>query len=224
MPKDRVIIVHLRRPRSRAEKPDEMRSDPFWEFGSFGITTCHGKNLMHPDHAEKLNGARFAFAQGGREGTKLVYLTPPVKIKKHGKKLIEAKWSPKEMPFRYSAAPVLVSNTSNSDFPLLETALRDRRRSRTVEGEFGSRFRSRTEPLDVEIAEELLSVYARLRKAASHSPEIASCYADALPWLPPKVDKQRRKTYLGKVKEAEGEKAQNRCGNRKRMRCGVTSG
>ena len=77
MPRDRVIIVHLRRPNVDLS---EKRSDPFWEYGSFGITKCHNKNLMNPKNADKLKGIRFAFAQGGRQGTRLGYLTPPVKI------------------------------------------------------------------------------------------------------------------------------------------------
>jgi hypothetical protein len=101
-----VIIVHLRRPKSKAEDPKEMRSDPFWEFGSFGLTGCHDKNLMHPKNAAELNGVRFAFVQGGTKGTRLVHLTPPVKIVKHNKR-IEARWSPAEMPFRYDIAPIL---------------------------------------------------------------------------------------------------------------------
>ena len=45
MPGKKVILVHLRRPRSRSDK----RDDPFWEFGSFGITGCHARNLLHPE-------------------------------------------------------------------------------------------------------------------------------------------------------------------------------
>src|ERR1022692_741575 len=84
-----VIIVHLRRPGSRNDK----RSDPFWEFGSFGITGCHERNLLSLRNAEKLDGVRLAFAQGGPKGTRLVHLTPPVKIIPH-QHYIEAQWSP----------------------------------------------------------------------------------------------------------------------------------
>jgi hypothetical protein len=212
MQEDQVIIVHLRRPRSKSEKPDEMRSDPFWELGSFGITTCHRKNLMHPDNAEKLNGARFAFAQGGRQGTRLVYLTPPVMIRKH-RECIEALWSPWQWPFRYRDAPILVSNTGKSHFRRLESDLKGGR-SRTLEGQFGSNFRSLSKPIDAPLARELISVYTRMRNDASKS-AIATCYADALPWLPPKVDRDRKKTYSEKVKEAGGTTPQSRCGSRK---------
>ena len=36
-----VFFVHLRRP-NRSD-PDEQRDDPFYEFGSFGCTGCHGR-------------------------------------------------------------------------------------------------------------------------------------------------------------------------------------
>ena len=75
-----VIIVVLRQPYNY---PNEKRSDPFWEFGSFGSTKCHYTNLMNPKKAHELEKKRFAFAQGGHEGFKLVYLTPPLSIIKH---------------------------------------------------------------------------------------------------------------------------------------------
>ncbi len=69
-----VYFVHLRRPRNL----NDQRADPFYEYGSFGCTGCHSKNLLHPRHAEKLNGARLAFVQGGNLGSRLVFLTPPI--------------------------------------------------------------------------------------------------------------------------------------------------
>ena len=47
-----VVIVCLRQPIK--DNPDEKRSDPFWEFGSFGCTGCHSTNLMNPRNANKL--------------------------------------------------------------------------------------------------------------------------------------------------------------------------
>src|SRR5450432_3018006 len=113
MPKPRVVVVHLRRP--RLSNPKEMRTDPFWEFGSFGLTGCHSTNLMNPKKSSELNGVRFAFAQGGKLGMRLVYLSPPIKIALHGS-LCEAIWQPREMPFKYSSAPVLIDNGGGSDF------------------------------------------------------------------------------------------------------------
>lgn len=215
MQKNRVIIVHLRRPKSKAQCPEEMRSDPFWEFGSFGITTCHRNNLMHSDNAEELEGARLAFAQGGKKGTRLVYLTPPVKIARH-KDRIEAKWRPPEKPFRYSDAPILVSNIRNGDFPQLESSMRA---GRPVEGYFGSRFRSRAKPLEPDLAEELIRVYNNKRRNAPKS-ALAKRYCDALPWLPPKVDEERKRTYSQMLSEAGGSRLRSACGGRKRARCG----
>ena len=77
----RVIIVHLRQP-VRGD-PSEMRSDPFYEFGSFGCTECHLKNLMNPRRSHELEGVRFAFAQGGTLGFRLVHLTPPARVVNH---------------------------------------------------------------------------------------------------------------------------------------------
>jgi hypothetical protein len=96
VPIDRVVIVLLRRPKPRSVNPSEKRSDPFWEFGSFGVTGCHAKNLMSSRSAERLNGVRLAFAQGGTQGTRLVCLTcltPPVNFVDQGLR-IEARWAP----------------------------------------------------------------------------------------------------------------------------------
>jgi len=64
-----VIIVLLRQPRSDSK---EKRSDPYWEFGSFGATGCHNRSVMNPKRIEELNGRQFAFAQGGDKGFRLV--------------------------------------------------------------------------------------------------------------------------------------------------------
>jgi hypothetical protein len=196
MPKPRVFVVVLRRPWSTR---DEMRSDPFWEFGSFGITGCHARNLMNSRKSERLEGARLAFAQGGKDGTRLVYLTPPIHVVSHGD-CIEATWSPHEKPFRYREAPLLAHNRSASDFPTLAAALSRGKRS-TIEGQFASQFRSRTTPLETLVAEELISVYNKQRKRAAKA-KLADCYADALPKAPPVVDRNRRQTYKSLLDEA----------------------
>ena len=196
-PKNRVMVVHLRRPdRSRQ---DEARTDPFWEFGSFGMTKCHGRNLMNLGKAERLSGVRFAFAQGGPRGARLVYLTPPVEIKKHCDR-VEAVWSPPEMPFRYSSAPILVSNTDRSNFPRFEAAMAGGGRSKP-EGQFSSNFRTRAHCLDDAMADEIVEVYADMRRRAPDS-AIARFYDEALPWPPPKVDRQRERTYERLLAEA----------------------
>ena len=45
----RVFFVVLRQPRSK----EDLRSDPFWEYRSFGRTGCHGRNLLNPKTAAK---------------------------------------------------------------------------------------------------------------------------------------------------------------------------
>jgi hypothetical protein len=76
MNEPKVILVMLRQP--RRSNPNEMRTDPLWEFGSFGCTRCHRKNLMNPKKLAELNGVRLGFAQNGPLGIKLVHVTPPV--------------------------------------------------------------------------------------------------------------------------------------------------
>jgi hypothetical protein len=90
----------LRRP--RLDDPNEMRTDPLWEFGSFGCTGCHRANLMNPAKLTELHGARVGFAQNGPHGIKLVHLTPPIRTLHHGS-FGEAKWSPAEMPLTYAS-------------------------------------------------------------------------------------------------------------------------
>jgi hypothetical protein len=147
MPETRVVIVLLRRP-NRSD-PEEKRSDPFWEFGSFGITGCHSRNLMNPKKSSELNGVRLAFAQGGRLGTKLVYLSPPIKMAPHGK-LCEATWQPARMPFKYSAAPLLISKDGHTYFPLIKRFLKGTDCA-TWLGKFAARFRSRRHPLKTQM-------------------------------------------------------------------------
>ncbi len=214
-----VIIVHLRRPKSRTKNPDEKRSDPFWEFGSFGITQCHAKNLMHRKHVERLKGVRFAFAQGGRQGTRLLHLTPPVQIREHHG-CIEATWFPHAMPFRYGDAPILVSNRHVSDFPKLKSSLKTEMKiggRSTIEGQFSSKFRSRGICLEAALAKELIRVYEKLRKKAPSS-RIANTYLDALPWLPPHPDSDRQHTYEICLDEARGARQLTQYLNRRRSR------
>jgi hypothetical protein len=204
-----VIIVHLRRPRSKRADPKESRSDPFWEFGSFGITGCHRDNLMNLRNEKTLKGVRLAFAQGGKEGTRLVYLSPPVEIVPH-RSWLEAQWSRAKMPFRYDSAPILVSNTGKSDFPALESALKEVKRS-TLVGKFASKYRSSATCLDDKLANELVEIYEKRR--ADPASRIAGSYVDALPWPPPLPDGDRKKTYE-KLKRNAG-RSKRQAGGRK---------
>jgi hypothetical protein len=165
---------------------------------------------MNPNKAERLEGARLAFAQGGPLGIRLVYLTPPVRVSSH-RNCIEATWIPHKMPFRYLEAPVLVGNRGASNFPLLEAALRNGKRS-TLEGQFASNFRSRTTQLETPIAKELIRTYSNMRKQASCA-AIAVCYTDALPKLPPCVDADRQQTYSSLLGDAEAKSLDSELSN-----------
>lgn len=175
MPTGRVIIVHLRRPRKRTD----MRHDPFWEFGSLGITGCHADNLLHPTKAHELIGVRLAFAQGGKLGTRLVFLSPPISKVVVYRNRSEVLWSPSEMPFRYAQAPLFVNNHGDTDFPLLKRTLRGGKRSTWV-GQFGGNFRTLKQPVDEAVAREIARVYERRREVAGPT-AIARNYVEALP-------------------------------------------
>lgn len=195
----KVFFVHLRRPGL-----DDPRTDPFYEFGSFGCTKCHSKNLLHPRHAEELKGARLAFIQGGDRGSRLVFLTPPIKVtvwtnSKTGERFCEVRRTPAEMPFKYAAAPVLAANDGSSDFPLIEQFARETN-CPTVESGLSSRFRSQTHPLPVEMAKQVISVYERQRREKSRS-AIASAYYEALPYITQQVDRNRESTYRRLARE-----------------------
>lgn len=188
----KVFFVHLRRPQNARANPYERRDDPFYEFGSFGCTGCHSRNLLHPRHAEELEGARLAFVQGGRQGFRLVYLTPPVTVTDWDHRC-EARWAPAEMPFKYGKAPILASNDGSSDFPLVKQLAHLTGRS-TLEGGLSSRLRTRATPLPEKMAAEVVAVYVRLRATAL--PEaIAKTYDEALPFPPPHPDRNRKTTY-----------------------------
>ena len=190
MTNPKVIIVVLRRP-NHAD-PREMRTDPLWEFGSFGCTGCHKRNLMNPLNIDVLIGARLAFAQGGQSGFKLVLLTSLIEPMMHAD-FVEAKWATGNMPFLYSQAPTLIKNDGESDFPLLRQFIAPANCPSWV-AKFFCKFRARKMPLDMVIAEEIIQVYDQ-KVASSHPDLFASTYVDALPYPPPLVDSNRQQTY-----------------------------
>jgi len=199
--KTTVLVALLRQP--HMERPNEMRSDPFWEFGSFGLTGCHKTNLMHPKKAHELSGCRIAFVQGGDAGFKLVYLTPPVTPIPYSDRS-EIRWVAEgdagEMPFRYERAPFIISTEGVSDVPEIVQIFENVRRSGWM-GRFASKFRTRREPLPDACARQLIKVWnARTRKAQPG--DFARIYTDALPRNPPKTDYNRRDTYDGLLANA----------------------
>lgn len=189
-----VFVVLLRQPRMNVST--EMRSDPFWEFGSFGLTGCHQRNLLHPKNAKSIEGKRLAFVQGGARGFRLVYLTEPIRIRTFLDRT-EVLWKPGEMPFRYLDAPVVVGIDGHSDISGMVDFISSVKRNGWM-GKFASRFRSRSQPLPKPIAESLVKVFgARLRAAGRKRGVtlLASTYVDALPVVPPLVDRDREGTY-----------------------------
>jgi len=136
-----------------------------------------------------------------------VFLTPPIldvkKWKKYeqgkGIRFSEVTWKttrPPQMPFKYNEAPVLVWNNHPTDFPLVKQfALKAD--GRTLEGRLCSKIRSKAEPLERELAHQVVKVYeAKRAKAVKASPSaIAFTYDEALPWSPPIPDRNRKATY-----------------------------
>jgi hypothetical protein len=205
MQESKVVIVHLRRPNLR--KTDEMRSDPFYEFGSFGCTGCHDKNLMNPKKIKELYGARLAFAQGGPEGFKLIQLTPPIKSVKY-KNCCELKWEPNGARFfKYQNAPLLINNEGDTNFPslkrMLQNPLVDRK---TWAGKFSSKFRSSRQWLPDGVALELSGKYSLLFKDAPKE-HFASDYTETMHKRPPKKDSDRAKTYAKFLHKANSVKS-----------------
>jgi len=189
----KLILVVLRRP--ELKDPNEMRSDPFWEFQSFGCTTCHQKNVMNPKKLDQLLGANLAFAQGGNLGFKLVYLTPPISVIRQHLNTGEVKWesSSHKMPFKYSSAPLLINNHGSSCFPEFKKYLEHVDRS-TYLSKFASRFRSRRQPLPLSIANQISETFTNKYYQANKK-DIAEHYWEALPYEPPCIDKNRQATY-----------------------------
>ena len=194
----KVIIVVLRRP-----KKSDKRADPLWEFGSFGCTGCHKRNLLNPRKSNELIGVRLAFAQGGRDGFKLVHLTPPIKkIIPHGK-IVEVQWSPKHNPMNYKKAPLLIDNDGNSDFPYLKIYI-DNANCPSMVSKFSSKFRTCRKPLDIKIAKQMIRVFEKIIE--SDAPGLfASNYLETFD-KKPLEDKNRLGTYMKLKKRAECDK------------------
>jgi hypothetical protein len=152
-----LYFVLLRRPRGL----DDRRDDPFWEFGSFGSTGCHSKNLLHPKTCCLKDGDRLVFVQGGKGEFRVVALTPRIKV--HGDETqIEALWEPDFQPQPFADAPLLVDNTGRTDFPAVWRDLNLNATNRSTPcGKIASRLRSRKERIPFDLAAELVSWFER---------------------------------------------------------------
>ena len=193
---DKVIVVHLRTP--RLHDPNDSRRDPFWEFGSFGLTGCHSRNLMHPKRANELNGVRLAFMQGGQESMRIVYLSPPVKVTLH-KNVVEVRWEP-SMPFSFVSAPLVVNNRGETMFPKLKQTASTVDRD-TWARRFSSMYRSRRAYLPDAVAREVIRKFDAAYSEVNGS--LARNYEQALPFLPSLVDTERLRTYQGLLLKAK---------------------
>jgi hypothetical protein len=205
----RIFMVMLRQP--RRSDPNEMRTDPFWEFGSFGLTGCHGRNLLHPRNWSRLAGSRLAFAQGGPGSVRLLALTPSVSVVRHPAG-VELRWYPVKMPFCFRDAPALADNFGQCEAPVIEATLQDAKRG-TMCGAFGSSFRSRTQPLPNDIADEI-------ERLAQLGRPRAKSYLDAMPYAPPSIDPDREASYrklLKFVGSVVDERLPSRCASNRRQ-------
>jgi len=210
----KIVVVHLRQPKQQDR--NEMRSDPFYEFGSFGCTKCHYRNLMNPQCIGELEGVRLAFAQGGDDGFRLILLTPPVTAVEHEDRG-ELRWQPVEKAFRYNSAPRLVDKSGKTDFPRLDRFIQRVGRSTPV-AQFSSNFRSRREPLPDDVAECISDVYDRFAIDASNA-DFAKSYADTMAVRPPCVDKRRKTTYRRYLAEAGAKTKPTGCRPKRRSCC-----
>ncbi len=200
----RLFVVTLRRPRKC-----DQRTDPFWEFGSFGCTGCHRPNLMHPKNCQIRNEDRLAFVQGGHLGSRLLLVTPPVKRIDHPggspNGTIELRWHPGQKPFRYGRALSLFESPAPSRpgmFPRLANSVVHTKRP-TMDAKFASRFRARARPLEPELASELESRFNAAVKRADNS-DFISRYEDALPWCDcPNSVAERRRDYRRRLRQLE---------------------
>jgi hypothetical protein len=190
---DRIYIVFLRQPRKK--DPNEMRSDPFWEFGSFGLTGCHSKNLMRPERKQELDGSRLAFFQGGPKEIKLIMLTPPIELMVR-RRTCEALWDPLAKPINYAFAPLVIDNQGNTDLPMIKDMVAKVNRG-TWMGRIGSAFRTTCQPLPDEAARQMAKLHDIEHR---YSPKAYDYYL-ALPYLPPKIDPDRRQTFAKLKKE-----------------------
>ena len=182
----RVFIVTLRQPHRKGDK----RTDPFWEFGSFGCTGCHSRNLLHPKNSPIADGDRVAFVQGGRLGSRLMLVTPPVRLMRHGirgrKARIEIRWDAKAKPFCYDRAPSLFETPGPGRlglFPKLAQSIAGTH-CPTIVAKFTSRFRARTRPLEDDLARELIDGFDKAAAGAKRG-DLIRHYTDALPRFDP---------------------------------------
>ena len=219
------FFVFLRRPKSL----DDGRDDPFWEFGSFGTTGCHGHNLLHPNRSSPGIGDQLVFLQGGTHEVRVVGITPPLIERKKlmiGKQtpIIELRWDKTYQPLRYDKAPVLINNRGKTDFPVIGGDIRRQPGNRsTLCGAVASRFRSRGTALPEKWKVELRDWFFK-RKLPSIRTFADAIQADHHSWHQDAVRKgwttlkYRRTQYKRKRHKPAIEPLVRNCGRRKNSR------
>lgn len=215
----RLFVVHLRRPHG----VNDVRKDPWWEYGSFGLSGCHRANLLHPSRSRVRTGDQLAFVQGGPMGTRLVLITPPVQRRvwgnASGPALVEITWDRRAQPLRYGpAAPLLAGRAAQvpPDLPELRKYLREVGRT-SARAKFASRFRARCGPLPSELAVEFQSTFRRA-VAEARSEDFAGDYTDVVPGIHPRhkrADRHRQFQSLKVDLRARGWQRQRQCGRRR---------
>lgn len=152
-----LYAVYLRQPAGI----DDERREPFWEFGSFGRTGCHRRNLLSRNSPLEA-GDQLAFLQGGNAEVRIVAVTPPLHAttrRESSGALQEVNWDASYRPLPYESAPLLIDNQGRTEFPSIVRMIVDAARS-TWCSKLGSCFRSRTSALDEPLAREILAWFA----------------------------------------------------------------
>lgn len=187
-----LFFVFLRRP----YESDDRRNDPFWEFGSFGVTGCHSKNLLNPSAQNLIVGDRLVFLQGGNGEIRVVGVTPNIAEIKvwqpigYDRKLLEVRWDSSYRSLPYEEAPLLVSNhhSPTGQFPAVNSILASVNRS-TLVAKAASKFRTSIQPLPEPLAKEILTWFDRpgLPKTARYIDSVAPSWSS---WHKNAVDQQ----------------------------------
>jgi hypothetical protein len=117
------------------------------------------------------------------------------------REVVEVRWQPAGMPFRYWDAPVIIDRDGRSDVAGVPEFLHSVNRNGWV-GKFASKFRSRREPLPAQLAAAVATAFEHATTGSAVRKRIASTYEEALPYNPPKIDHSRRQTYDRLLREA----------------------
>ncbi|MCE5232789.1 MAG: hypothetical protein ABFC67_03150 [Mizugakiibacter sp.] len=173
-----TFLVYLRRP----DGIDDRRNDPFWEFGSFGVTRCHASNLLHPRKTPIRKGDRLAFLQGGMGEIRVICLTPAVDLLKpcNVDGFVEVRWDPAHRPLKFAASPLLVNNDGDSDFPAIFDLIKDASRL-TWCSKAASKLRSRSSPAPAALVSQIHRWFDQPRKGLEH-PYTETVSSPPSPW------------------------------------------